>query len=70
MSRRFEVSYPGENGEFCTEMWTEEDIKKEYFERWCTGMRSVGKVGLISWELCLEDWIVAHWAKEVVEDEM
>lgn len=40
-------------------------IINEYFQYWSEKMASVGKAAEISYEKCIEDFCVVHWAFEV-----
>jgi hypothetical protein len=44
---------------------TEQEIIDEYFPTWKKLMKKVHKEHLISEDLCIDDWVVVHWASEV-----
>jgi hypothetical protein len=44
---------------------SEQDILETYYSYWKEQMIKVGKENLISPELCIEDFIVVHWAREI-----
>lgn len=44
---------------------SEKEIEESYFPYWKSKMLKVGKEDLISFENCLEDWIIVNWAKEI-----
>ena len=48
---------------------TDPEILREYFPHWKGEMERAGKAHLISEELCIEDWVMVHWAEEVKEDD-
>ena len=50
-----------------THTLTRSEILAEYFAYWSDQMRKVGKSDLISESACIDDWIVVHWAWEIVE---
>lgn len=41
---------------------TEQEIINEFYEPWCRLMNKAGKVGLLSYDACIEDWVVVNWA--------
>lgn len=43
---------------------TDEEILDSYYPYWKEQMRKVDKENQISPELCIEDFIVIHWAHE------
>lgn len=43
-------------------------ILAEYWDYWCSRMRSVGKEHLINKENCILDWATIHWAQEATVD--
>ena len=67
--RYFMISYPDEQGFPIDETLSEEDIRREYWDHWyskmCTkfGKEYVDKN--YSFEECLDDWCVIHWAVKV-----
>jgi hypothetical protein len=66
--RYYSFAYPVD-GEACVETMSEEDIRKEYYTWWYDKMcEKYGKEHVdatYSFEECLEDWVVVHWAWEV-----
>jgi hypothetical protein len=44
---------------------TEDEIMSYFYDYWCSKMREVGKEDEISKELCLQDWMMLHYATEV-----
>lgn len=44
---------------------TEEEIKTQYFPYWKERMEKVGKGEQATFENCIDDFIVVHWAEEV-----
>lgn len=66
--RYFTYIEPGEEGEGIYVTLSEEEIKAEYYPYWYGKMcRKFGKEHVdknYSFEECLEDWRVIHWAVE------
>ena len=46
---------------------TEDEIIEEFYDFWVEKMKKVNKEHLISRELCINDFIVVHWAWEIDE---
>jgi len=46
---------------------SEAQILAIYFPCWSKQMRKAGKQNLISFENCIKDWVVVHWAWEVLK---
>ena len=46
-------------------IYTEDYIREHYFPYWKEMMIKVKKENEISFESCLEDWIVVNWAEEI-----
>jgi len=44
---------------------TEDEIMSYFYDYWCSKMREVGKEDELSKELCLQDWMMLHYATEV-----
>jgi hypothetical protein len=63
--RRFRVVDPGANDEPIDEIWSEKGILSVYFPYWSTEMHKQGKTDRISYERCLDDWLVINWAEEL-----
>lgn len=67
--RYFTISYPDENGRNVDETLSEEDIRKYYYPHWYEKMcAKFGKEHVdknYSFEECLDDWCVIHWAIKV-----
>lgn len=51
-----------------TVTFSDEYIRKYYYPYWSKKMKEAGKEDQISYEKCLEDWIVVHWAWEVKDE--
>ena len=47
---------------------TEDELKTTFFPYWKERMERVGKAEEATFENCIDDFVVAHWAEEV-EDE-
>ena len=62
--RRWRYQEPGDDGEPTLVTVTEGEIRRLYYPYWKKQMRKVGKQDQISFENCIEDWIVVHWAEE------
>lgn len=43
----------------------EDEIRRTYWPYWQEQMTKAGKQDLISWEHCLDDFIVVNWAWEL-----
>lgn len=69
--RYFSCCSIGDNGEDLIETLSEDDIRKEYYPYWYRKMcEKFGKENVdsnYSFQDCLDDWIVVHWAWEVTE---
>ena len=44
---------------------TEDEIRTQYFPYWKELMAKIGKLEEATFEKCIEDFIVVHWAYEV-----
>ncbi len=68
--RYYSFAYPIDGDNFI-ETKSEDDIRKEYWPHWYGKMcEKYGKEIVdanYSFEDCLNDWIVVHWASEVTE---
>lgn len=66
--RYFSYEAPAENGDHETRTLSEEEIRKQYYPVWYEGMcKKYSKEyvdSTYSFDDCLEDWIVMHWAWE------
>jgi hypothetical protein len=66
--RYYSFAYPVD-GEDCVETMSEDEIRKEYYPWWYGKMcEKYGKEHVdatYSFEECLEDWKIVHWAWEV-----
>lgn len=69
--RHWLISYPDENGENVDEILSELDIKEQYWPHWYGKMcEKFGKDHVdanYTFEDCLYDWQVVHWAVPVNE---
>jgi hypothetical protein len=67
--RYFQIQYPDENDNNIVEVLSEEDIRRDYFPFWYEKMcAKFGKAHVdenYTFEDCLGDWKVVHWAIEV-----
>jgi hypothetical protein len=61
------IAYPTDGGDV-EETLSEAMILHYYFPHWSEQMHKIGKDDMISEELCLEDWVVVHWAWETESD--
>lgn len=61
------IIYPGEHGQHVQETFSEDQIIASYFEYWKSKMIKVNKQDLITFENCIEDWKIIHWACETDE---
>lgn len=59
--RHFKVLEQNEGEVIYSESW----IKDNYWPYWCQQMRRIGKQDQISFESCIEDWIIINWAEEI-----
>jgi len=57
--------YQDSEGEYSL---TEEEILQEYFDHWSKKMVKAGKSSIISEKNCIDDWVIVHWAREVVSN--
>lgn len=68
--RHFEIAYPGENGEDVREILSEQQIREWYWPHWYGKMcEKFGKEHVdanYDFSHCLDDWIVCHWAVELI----
>jgi len=48
-----------------TYTYTRKEILERYYARWCKKMIHAGKEDMISEDLCIDDWIVKHWAFKI-----
>lgn len=48
---------------------SENEIRKQFYPYYVDMMRKVGKEDQISWEGCLDEWIVVNWAWPVEVDD-
>jgi|AntDeeMinimDraft_6_1070357.scaffolds.fasta_scaffold07717_1 hypothetical protein len=62
--KHYKICYPDDEGNNVDEILSERDIIKQYFDFWSRRMSAVGKEHLISYENCIEDWVVVNWAEE------
>lgn len=60
----YTMCYPGEYGQHVQETLSEFQILKTYFPYWYGRMRGVNKLGEVTIENCIEDWIIGHLAWE------
>jgi hypothetical protein len=44
---------------------TEDDIRRIYYDYWCLEMTRAGKADQISWDNCVDDFLVVNWAWEL-----
>lgn len=65
--RYFEYVEPDDESakSFSVVVLSEQDILDQYFEYWSTNMTRAGKTNLISFDRCIEDFCVIHWATEI-----
>ena len=68
--RYYSIAYPVDGDDYI-ETKSEDDIRKEYWPYWYGRMcDKFGKEKVdadYTFEDCLMDWIVVHWAQEVTE---
>lgn len=71
MPRLFRYNEPGGVGHSDVEVTlTEQEILDTYFPFWSEQMKRVDKEDAISYENCIEDFCVVHWAWEVGSDDI
>jgi hypothetical protein len=63
----YTIVFPGEYGQHIQETWRTDQILKSYYTYWVTKMIQNHKQSDISEDLCIEDWIISHWAEETDE---
>lgn len=61
----YEITYPDDENNPITDIFTEEEILSSYWEYWKGRMVAVGKSHLICPERCIEDWATLHWASTI-----
>lgn len=54
-----------DNGHWISVKLTEKQIREENWGTWKIKMEKLQRPELISWENCLNDWMVENWAWEV-----
>jgi hypothetical protein len=68
--RYYTIAYPTDNGDV-TETLSEEDIRRDYWPYWygrmCEKFSKEHVDKTYSFEDCLDDWVVLHWAEEQKE---
>lgn len=65
--RKWKYIEPGDDGITPVEhILTDEEILKQYRAYWTERMCIVGKANEISEENCIQDWVVIHWAEEIL----
>lgn len=62
---RWKYVYPDENGNLVEKTMTRSEILHTFYPYWAAKMAKIGKQDLISEDLCVEDWVIVHWACEV-----
>lgn len=66
--RYWSFGYPDENDNDVVETWSEDDIREKYWPYWYGMMcKKFGKEHVdayYSFEDCIDDWTVVHWAWE------
>lgn len=60
--RQWQWNEPGDHGEPVVRTITESEIREQYWPWWQEQMRKVGKEDQISFEMCVDDFCVVHWA--------
>ena len=58
------ITFPGEFGQHVVETWSEDQILKSYYPRWCGMMIQNVASPDLNPESCIADWTVVHWAVE------
>jgi hypothetical protein len=67
--KTYEISYLDENNNDVTERLTEDQILETYWDYWCKRMYEAGKDPEVhTFQNCIDDWIVVHWAVEVKKE--
>jgi len=70
--RYYSFAYPLEDGQDAVETLSEDEIRNEYYPYWYDMMCKKYDKDYVdthfSFEECLGDWIVVHWAWEVTKD--
>ena len=67
--RRFQIVGTTDSGYEFDAVYTEKDIlHSDWAKRWLFSMTDAGRFSQISDENCLREWIIAHWAQELLED--
>ena len=63
------IVYPGDGGD-CTETLSEKQILDYYFPQWLAMYAASGHVVPDNAEqMCIDDWVVTHWAVEETVNE-
>jgi hypothetical protein len=63
--RKWKIVYPDEVRGHVEEVLTDEEILDTYYTWWSGEMLRVHKAPMITEEMCIQDWVVVHWAWEV-----
>ena len=70
--RYYQIAYPDKDGKDVIEVLSEEDIRKEYWPYWYGRMCDKYEQAYVdqnyTFEDCLMDWCIVHWAVEVTND--
>jgi len=64
--KTYQYIEPDNEGNPITITRTEEEIIFEYFHYWSVKMIEVDKADKINIQNCIKDWIVLHWAGELL----
>ena len=68
--KQWRIVYPGGDGEDCYEVLSENQILDYYFPKWFAMYVASGHVVPDNAEqMCLDDWVVTHWAVEETVNE-
>lgn len=64
--RSWKYLEPGVADEPVEVIVTEDQIRNEFYPWWQTQMAKVNKAHLVSFDSCVEDFVVVHWAEEII----
>jgi len=64
--KTYQYLEPDNEGNPITITRTEEEILFEYFYYWSFKMIKADKADKITTQNCIKDWIVLHWAEELL----
>lgn len=64
--RYYSIAYPVDGADV-VEVLSEDDVREQYYKYWTMKMIQNVPNADLSFEHCLEDWMIVHWAQEACE---